>query len=225
MRYKIRPLGPWLEAKTDPRRGAHLFRANWDTTLVQLEYETAALGADLVIIQVDMVEGDLRRDGMLRAHARVGFPGVRVSFDSKFGPLTYATDAYDDGYDWVGGKLKGWQANVRAIALALEALRAVDRYGVTRRGEQYSGWTAIDSRPAEMSREQAAMFIAIFAEPDSTEKRSACAAAILRGDPDALAVAYKRAAKRAHPDVGGDHDTMARLSAARDLIQRAGGDR
>lgn len=29
------------------------------------------------------------------------------------------------------------QDNLRVIALALEALRMVDRYGVTRRGEQY----------------------------------------------------------------------------------------
>ena len=36
-----------------------------------------------------------------------------------------------------------WQANVRGIALALEALRAVDRYGVTQQAEQYRGWTAL----------------------------------------------------------------------------------
>jgi hypothetical protein len=36
-----------------------------------------------------------------------------------------------------------WQHNVRAIALGLEALRKVDRYGITRRGEQYAGWKAL----------------------------------------------------------------------------------
>lgn len=35
-----------------------------------------------------------------------------------------------------------WQHNVRSIALGLGALRAVDRYGISRRGEQYSGFRA-----------------------------------------------------------------------------------
>ena len=32
--------------------------------------------------------------------------------------------------------------NLRSIALGLKALRAVDRYGVSRRGEQYAGFRA-----------------------------------------------------------------------------------
>ena len=45
--------------------------------------------------------------------------------------LVYATDACED-----------WRHNVRSIALGLEALRAVDRYGISRRGEQYAGFRA-----------------------------------------------------------------------------------
>ncbi len=45
--------------------------------------------------------------------------------------LVYATDCCDF-----------WQHNVRSIALGLEALRAVDRYGISRRGEQYAGFRA-----------------------------------------------------------------------------------
>jgi hypothetical protein len=45
--------------------------------------------------------------------------------------LVYATDA-----------CVYWQHNVRSIALGLEALRAVDRYGITRKGEQYAGFRA-----------------------------------------------------------------------------------
>jgi hypothetical protein len=33
--------------------------------------------------------------------------------------------------------------NARAIALGLEALRKVDRYRITKRGEQYTGWSAL----------------------------------------------------------------------------------
>jgi hypothetical protein len=218
MRYEIRPLGTWLEPKTDQRQSSGRFRAKWQSTLDLLAHETDLLGASLVIIQIDVTDGELRRDGMLRANARVGFDGVRVAFDSRHGPLTYATDAYEQRWS---GDPPGWQANVRAIALALEALRAVDRYGVTRRGEQYRGWTAIGATPAAMTLEQAAEFIAAWAYPTHTSDQLHVAAAALSRDPAALAGAFRLAAARAHPDkAGGDHDTMARLNTARDLLTR-----
>src|SRR5690606_5164123 len=74
-------------------------------------------------------EDDIRLDGLPRANARPGHQGVVLAFDSKYGPLKYATDTFDR-----------WQDNLRAIALGLESLRRVDRYGITKRGEQYTGW-------------------------------------------------------------------------------------
>lgn len=127
MQYEIRPLGMWTGPVTRNRPYCR-FRASWSDTLVLLERETETLGARLVVLQVDATEGDIRRDGMLRANARVAFPGVRVSFESRHGPLTYATDRYD-----------GWQDNIRAVALSLEALRAVDEFGIAGRGQQYVG--------------------------------------------------------------------------------------
>lgn len=213
MDYVIRPLGPWLEPITSDRWGSHRFKADWSSTLDLLQRETLMLGAYQVVLQVDVTEGELRRDGMLRANAKVGFPGVRVSFDSMHGPLTYATDAYEQQ---INSSLPSWQANIRAIALALEALRAVDRYGVSRRGQQYTGWTALDSKPAEMTREQAAEFIAHWAADDRF------AAAGILVDPVVRDAALKAAARRAHPDrSGGDHDTMSRLTAARERLKRA----
>jgi hypothetical protein len=210
MRYEIRPLGPWLDPVTENRRSAALFRVTWDRTLRHLGREIEQLGGDLTVVQVDVTEAELRRDGMLRTHARVGFPGVRVSFDSMHGPLTYATDRYEQRYH---GDLQSWQANVRAIALSLEALRAVDRYGVSGRGEQYRGWTALAQRPHEMTREQAAEFIAHWAAWEHPNLD------LLQRDRDTLTWAYRKAASRVHPDITGDDgDTMARLNAARDTI-------
>ncbi len=92
------------------------------------------------MLQIDIREQALRLDGGLRANARpVDFPGVRISFESKHGPLTYATDTHEF-----------WQHNVRGIALGLQALRAVDRYGVTKRGEQYTGWKALPAGQAPL---------------------------------------------------------------------------
>lgn len=213
MRYEIRPLGQWDRPVTDPRASSARFRADWNSTLDLLIREVDMLDGSLVVLQIDVEDGELRRDGMLRANARVGFPGVKVSFTSRHGPLTYATDAYEQRY-W--NDLPGWQANIRAIALALEALRAVDRYGVTTSGEQYRGWTAIASKPALMTREQAAEFLAHWAGLGTT-------LGLFDGYPNAVQAAYRAAAKRVHPDVGGDPDLFRRLTAARDLLigQRA----
>jgi hypothetical protein len=97
-----------------------------------LERELRALRAKNIVIQAAVTDQDIRNDGWLRANARPEHPGVILTFDSRHGPLSYPCDAFND-----------WQANVRAIALALEALRKVDRYGVTKRGEQYTGWKAL----------------------------------------------------------------------------------
>jgi hypothetical protein len=217
LEYEVRPLGAWLERVTNPRRGSHVFKASWVDTLDLLGRELEYLGARRVVLQVDVLAGDIRRDGMLRANARVGFPGVRVAFESKYGPLTYATDAHESHYGWA--TLSGWQANVRAVALGLEALRAVDRYGVTRRGEQYRGWAAIAMAPAGLTVDEAAELLARWAEPDSDEKRQAAERAIRRREAGAVVTAYKRAARRAHPDAGGDVDTFDRLTKARDLLE------
>lgn len=206
MRYEIRPLSgaPWLGPVTPPgqRIPARRFSAAWSDTLDLLDRETRRLGAKIVVLQVDVTAGDIRLDGMLYARARVDFPGVRVSFDSRFGPLTYATDTYTH-----------WQANVRAVALALEALRAVDRYGVSKTGEQYRGWSAIEGAAPSvvMSLDEATTLLSV-----ATEGRFS-AQAILT-DPEVLGRAYKAAARDAHPDRGGDRALFERLTAARDLI-------
>jgi len=181
VRYEYRPLGAWTDRVTDPRPTCR-FKAPWSKTLALLSRETEQLGADLVVLQVDARDGQIRRDGMLYERARVGFPGVRVSFMSHFGPLTYATDRYDD-----------WRDNIRAIGLSLEALRAVDRYGVNRRGEQYRGWVAIEA-PRPVDEKQAAH--------DLIASYGGLAAAL----------------KATHPDRGGRAEDFIRVQEARRVL-------
>ena len=73
------------------------------------------------------------------ADTRADTPRVVVSFDSCHGPLRYQCDRFTT----TRAGTKAWHANVRAIALGLEALRKVDRYGIAGSGEQYRGWTAL----------------------------------------------------------------------------------
>jgi len=127
----FRPLDKFPAARTkNPRRAT--FRSAYLQTLRLLDHELAKLGATSVVIQVDCEPSEIRRDGMPRAGARMRSQFVVVSFDTRKGPLSFPCDAFD-----------AWTDNLRAIALGLEALRAVDRYGVTRNAEQYQGWARL----------------------------------------------------------------------------------
>lgn len=200
-RFEIRPLGLWDRPRTpwDQQQSARRFRARWDDTVKLLLREVDQLDGGLVVVQIDVLAGDLRRDGMLRARAQVLSDAVKVSFDSRHGPLTYASDAYDH-----------WQANVRAIALALEALRAVDRYGVTGSGEQYRGWSAITAKPAEDDL-----------TPDEARRVLADAIGISPDDlttDDRIKQVYRAASRIAHPDAGGDPAVFRLITTARDIL-------
>lgn len=206
--WQIEPLGTWTRPVTDPRASSGRFRATWKGTLALLLREIEHLeprGA--IAVRIDAQRADLRRDGMLQADAKVEFPGVVVSFTSALhGPLSYATDAYaPTRHD----EMPGWQANLRAIALSLEALRAVDRYGVTRSGEQYVGWRAIEAGTGDgkfASADEALRWVRDQAGGEGLSPKSA----------------YRAASRRLHPDVHDDPAAWARLNEAQQLLIAAG---
>lgn len=206
-RFEIRPLVGWDRPTTpdDRRRAARTFKAHWDDTIDLLKREVEHLGGMLIAVQVDVTDGDLRGDGMLRARSRTYSPAVKISFDSRHGPLTYATDEYDH-----------WQANVRAVALALVALRAVDRYGITRSGEQYRGWTQISATAAGASLTRAEA-LRVLADAAGVIPAS-------MAGPEGVTYAFRKAAKTAHPDAGGNPDVFRLITAARDVLLGGGAD-
>lgn len=190
MRVTFRPLrwsGP--ETPADQRYSRRIFKAGWSSTLQLLDDELWHLSARDVVAELDVDESRIRRDGWPRENATAGFPGVRVAFASKHGPLTYATDAYD----W-------WQHNVRAIALSLQALRAVDRYGVTTRGEQYTGWAALPSAPTAEAFRAAAEVVARIAHA-SGDGDLAVLVESVTASPEARRAAVAVAKRKAHPDL------------------------
>lgn len=146
MDVRFRPYATWLHGNTTPRRGRGAFKASWPATLELLDRELRHLGARDVVIGAALREQDIRLDGWPRADARTPWhPGIELSFDAldrnwsavsarprRYVRLVYSTD-----------ECVFWQHNVRSIALGLAALRAVDRYGITKRGEQYAGWRAL----------------------------------------------------------------------------------
>lgn len=134
--YTVRPLSDRTPFGGDQKPNP--FSSTWASTLKLLEVELDLLEARDVVLEVDVPDtSQIRLDGMLRAHATVMSGAVRIAFESKHGPLTYATDRF---YGQFFGSPPDWQINVRAIALGLESLRKIERYGIVKRNEQYLGF-------------------------------------------------------------------------------------
>ena len=138
---RFRPLDRWIGEKTPTnRRKRATFRAKYQGTLDLLEHELQKLSARDIVIEAEFATSEIRNDGWPRGRATPKGPAVILSFTKRSGsqqiPVAMPCDTFDD-----------WEDNLRGIALSLEALRAVDRYGVTRSGEQYAGFAQI-SAPA-----------------------------------------------------------------------------
>jgi hypothetical protein len=140
---KVGPIREWPGEMTAPsRRRASSFASTLSSTLKTLTREIYHLAdtakqrqsAELLVA---IPAAAFRIDGRPYSNAKAEHPGVIFSMDTKHGHLSYPCDTFTQ-----------WEDNLRAIALALEALRKVDRYGVTSHGEQYRGFAAIEASPA-----------------------------------------------------------------------------
>lgn len=228
---RFRPIDTWPGAPLleEGERTQHQFKAEWNQTLWLLSDEVDHLADDaeyetLIVVQLAVAEREIRRDeSSLLANVEPAHPGVVVSFDAARGPLRFSCDRFTNRY-YSG--MAGWRANLRAIALALSDLRRVDRYGIGRGGEQYTGFGALPpgaplAMGAAMTVDEAALLIAEHAMDPSGPMRDSDARAELRRRliaGEGIALAYRVAAKRNHPDSGGDAEVFRRLTQARDLL-------
>lgn len=140
--YRYEPLDRWPQPDTERREPAP-FKARYTDTLELLGREMRGVQATgAVVVQMVLAGGRsaIRLDGLPRTTAKALHPGVRLSFTCRHGDLTYATDRFTSR--WSDGE--DWHENLRAIALGLEGLRKIDRYGITKTGEQYRGWRQIE---------------------------------------------------------------------------------
>lgn len=204
LNYTTRHIVEWPGPMTKVRQDSP-FSAAYNDTLELLDRELRHLAAKNIIMQLAYDEGDIRLDGRPRARAFMRHPGVIITFNSKFGPLSYSTDLYKD-----------WEANLRAIALALEALRRVDRYGVSKQGSQYQGYKRLDAGATTngfQTVEEAAEFIAGHcAELNGSQ---------IAGSTEVFKIAYKVAAQKTHPDMeGGDEEAFKKLQEAAAVLRK-----
>lgn len=215
MRYtdldaRFRPLDvwpAWAGEKTKERIRSP-YSAKWGTTLEDLKRELRALDAENIVLQLDIPATRIRNDGYPYQNATAATPGVILSFQSKHGPLRYSADLYTD-----------WESNLRAIALTMQALRSVDRWGVLKRGEQYTGQRALPaSTQPVMSTEQAARVVADLAYRVGGGPHAYGAAERILADRDEMRARYREAAVSAHPDAGGSTDEFQRLQEAKRIL-------
>ena len=174
-------------------------------TLDLLEAELNRVAARNVVISVDTELSQIRNDGWLRTDARLKSPGVILTFNKPNGStLTFPCDRF-----------VAWHDNLRAIALTLEALRMIDRFGVTANNQQYRGFLKALPAPEEseqkLTPQQAADFIA--------SKVSGVSAGALLSDAQLFATLVKLAKTRLHPDVaGGDGEDFRKLGEAEEAL-------
>lgn len=161
-------------------------------------------------------QADLRNDGQLRARAEVLHPGVCLTVVTRqHGTLVYTCDQFEGRWS---NDPPDWQINLRAITVGLHDLRRLDRYGIAKRGQQYAGFRELGAGTAmggsTHDREAVARYLVAMADMDTEGPE---VHAVLRSAQH-VEVAYRRAAKRHHPDQGGDHATRAYITTARDHL-------
>jgi hypothetical protein len=212
-RLEFRAMDRWT-GPVVTRSSSARFRVKWTAVRDQLLSECEALGAGLVVVELVINPADIRQDGHLKANAKTLHPGAKVSFESDHGPLSFSTDAYER--QWAGD-LPGWQANLRAIGLGLAALRAVDRYGITKSGEQFRGFIPLADKPfgrGEMTVDQAIDVLVTTGGPATREE-------LLGGNTTLINAAYRSAARQHHPDAGGNDAVFQQITKARDVLLAA----
>ena len=170
-------------------------------TVEDLGRELRALRAKDAELLVVLEPSQFRIDGKPRANVTPEHPGVIPSFDMPgIGRVSYPCDKYTR-----------WEDNLRAIVLALEALRLVDRHGVTRRGEQYRGFLALEATAAPAgfaTTEEAISFLLKVSD--------------LHGAEVDISRALRIAQRNTHPDHGGDAAIFQRVSLAEAKLRQEG---
>ena len=210
MNILIRPLTREMRARVPGgiKRQNAQFKSTYSATMDVLEREITNLGpvaeAD-PIIHVDVDTSSLLLRGGLRSSAKPETPTVALTVQTKKrGTLTFVASRYTR-----------YEDNLRAIALTLEALRAVNRWGATESDEQYRGFEALPPANGMATVDEAAVFIITAAgmEPSDDPVRDLLTF-------DNLDRMFKLASKRLHPDVDdGSEEAFKKLADAREMLE------
>ncbi|MBF6570537.1 MAG: hypothetical protein IVW54_16845 [Candidatus Binataceae bacterium] len=206
---RFRPLKAWPKEQRPLAMLRDAFKTGWPATLEKLEHELKKQGAANIEIAAGFGMGDIRNDGWPMTGRKPGHPGVILSFTTDQGKLTFPC-----------GNYARYEANVHAIALTLENLRAIDRYGVSH-GQQFAGFAQIAAPATEraMTIEEAAGLIVGIARPQNDMAPEL--AKMVIHDRSIFNVYYREAAGLVHPDANaGDRERWDRLEIAKGVLEK-----
>lgn len=218
--YKFEPLDGFPRDLTPHwERNASPFGKTWTEVQNILEKELRFLNyrTGSVVLQTAHSAWDVRKDGKLRSDVRAPeHPGIVLKFDvydskaKRYVQMSFECDRFVQ-----------WKANVRAIADAMEALRKVDRYGVSGGGKtnaHYEGYKALPSGDELSDDKVADVVLAAFMETHSNFKVKD-----ILSNRDNFIRAYKQAAAKLHPDNKETGDTKAflHLQKIKELLDKS----
>jgi hypothetical protein len=186
---------PWVRPVTpQEKRRRSPYRSSYTQTLARLEDELNKLQATEILIECSFSHEQIRLDGWPRAGQRPRYNGVVISFNLPgVGRVEYPCDS-----------CLNFEDNIHSIALTLESLRALERYGAVGQRQQYTGFRAIGSGNRHITtRDEAEVFLRSHAG---------------LGDGLNLRDYYRAAMKKLHPDQGGARSEWDRLVEAKDVL-------
>jgi hypothetical protein len=165
--------------------GYSKFKTATDKARKKLLTEVALMGGTSTIISSNV---PLRTDGQMRADREPVDAGVAVYFQRNEKGMVFACDRYDSVKE-----------NLHALALTIEALRGIERWGASEMMERaFSGFKQLAAE-----NEGDSWWKTLQIHPDATIAE--------------IETSYKAMAKFAHPDQpGGSHSAMTVLNAARE---------
>jgi len=220
--FTLEPVGEWPGELTDRRQVAN-FRTPGKTanghyigpqrvplakTMRELATEFEQMKATDPRLLLAVTSVDLTLDGRLRAGRKPWHPGVILVLTTPKGEQRYPSDQYTH-----------WEDNLRAIALTLNALRGVSRWGVGADQQAYNAFLAIESSaiavpPTPFTREPAsirAWLLDLLEDDDRSVTLSDPTVKLLR-----------RAQRATHPDQGGDAAQFVLVNMAEGYLREAG---
>lgn len=184
----------WKRTAVMARRRAP-YKVTPERALDEMLHSLKLLGADKRTIIVSS-NVPVRNDGMPYASYRAPEdPGVAVYWNTKaLGERVIACDRWD-----------GVHANIRAIGLAVDGLRAMDRAGATQILER--AFSAFAALPPASAAPVMRPWWEVFGMPQELLGSLSLAMVEAR---------YRELAAKAHPDTGGSQEAIVELSLARE---------
>lgn len=205
MQFKPMPVRP-----THPPHpgGTMNVRPGYDKALNKLRYELGRIDAKEVVIEAGFSERQIRpTDGLPRGDQRPAHPVVRVTWKMGNRPMSLVCGIWSD-----------YVKNIYMIAMTLESMRAIERYGCVQGQQQYSGFAALPPGVGipmnEWPNVEAAFgYLASIAGSDCRGRQH---------NAELLDELFQAAARNSHHDTpGGSVEKMAKVNRARAYIREA----